>query len=216
MLGWCCCNHTVNWSPGRWLVTVRLRDLEMSRSPLDGTSYCKSSMIFFFHLEYHWIKIQCITLSFSWMLNLTTDANRKLENYEWMSIIVHWIGRQRRISSHCQELMICWINLYMLAFSLPLIYQVVTTRLALLKLLKRKQHLWLGMVYLNTLYCDLDFVIPHQLFSGWWIVLWGSILMTFYWSTWMIYLCSVPLNMSMKIIWGLFSSDWGSISCKPN
>ena len=83
-------------------------------------------------------------------------------------------------------------------------------------MLKRKQHLRLGMVCLSTLYCHLDFVMPHQPSRGWWIVLWGSTLMTLCWSTWMIYLCSVPLNMSMKIIWGLFSSNWGSISCKPN
>ena len=34
--------------------------------------------------------------------------------------------------------------------------------------------------------------------------------------TWMIYLCSAPLNMSMKIILDLFSNDLGNISSKPN
>ena len=31
----------------------------------------------------------------------------------------------------------------------------------------------------------------------------------------MTYLCFVLLNMSIKIIWGLFSSNWESISFKP-
>ena len=49
--------------------------LEIVQIPLDGTNYCRSSMISLIHLEYQWIEIQCITLSFSPMLNLTTDTN---------------------------------------------------------------------------------------------------------------------------------------------
>ena len=160
MLGWYYYNLTVNLSPGRWLVTVRQEDLETSRSLLNGIIWSKNSMISLIHLACQWIEILCITLSFSPMLNLTTDASigclqlnqqrwegkwmniwlrvglshpvahgvllssslgRRLESWEWLSIIVHWIGRPRRMSTPCLELMICWINLYMLVFSLPLI-----------------------------------------------------------------------------------------------
>ena len=145
MLGWYYYNPTVSLSPGRWLATVRQEDLETSRSLLNGIIRSKNSMISLIHLAYQWIEILYITLSFSPILNLATDASigclqlnqpklegkginiwlrvglshpvaygmllssslgRRLESWEWLLIIVHWIGRPRRISTPCLELMI--------------------------------------------------------------------------------------------------------------
>ena len=52
---------------------------------------------------------------------VSSSLGRRLESWEWLLIIVHWIGRPKRMSTHCLGLTTYWINLYMLVFYLPLI-----------------------------------------------------------------------------------------------
>ena len=52
---------------------------------------------------------------------LSSSLGRRVESWEWLLIIVHWIGRPKRMSTPWLELMIYWINLCIIAFSLPLI-----------------------------------------------------------------------------------------------
>ena len=74
-LDYCCCNLTVNLSPGRLLGTVRKEDMETSRFLPDGTNWLLSSMISLIHQACMWIEILCIILSSLSILSLTTDVS---------------------------------------------------------------------------------------------------------------------------------------------
>ena len=60
-----------------------------------------------------WIRDGLIHLVAHGLL-LSSSLGRRLESWEWLLIIVHWIGRPRRMSTHCLGLITYYINLYML------------------------------------------------------------------------------------------------------